>query len=424
MDEGIRSALSRREVPMVEPEVIVKIRGLGALGWGARRISREVGVARNTVRRYLRGDGLAEVQERPGSRRLDGGQRREAEELFAGEAAGNAVVVRELLAKRGVLASMSTVQRAVRERRQRLRAEALATVRYETGPGEQTQADFGEKKVWIAGVLVKVFFLVAVLGYSRRIFVRAMLSERQGEWLSGLAAAFRHFGGVTRTLLVDNAGALVIRHDRQRRIVTLTTGFEAFCRDWGVKARACAPYRAQTKGKTESGVGYVKGNALAGRRFSSLEELQSHLLNWSLKADERVHGTTGERPRERFEKERASLGALPERDVVVPSRRLLRRVASDALVDVDTARYSVPHRLVKEDLEVLVTEEEVVILHGALEVARHRRAKEPRERVIDPRHYDGLWRPWEKAVSEKALEDVFPGRTLAAYQAVVEGAVP
>jgi transposase len=424
MVEEFRSALSRREVPMVEPEAVARIRGLRAAGWGAKRIAREMKMRRNTVRRYLKGGETAEVQVRPLARRLSEGHRQEARELYAGDAAGNAVVVRELLMARGVAASMRTVQRAVCEERQRMRAEALATVRYETGPGEQTQADFGEKKVWIAGALVRVFFLVAVLGFSRRLFVRAMLSQRQGEWLSGLAAAFRHFGGVTRTLLVDNAGALVLRHDRRRRVLTFTTGFEAFCRDWGIQARACAPYRAQTKGKTESGVGYVKGNALAARRFSSLEELQGHLLDWSLKADERIHGTTGERPRERFEKERSALGALPERAVVVPSRRLLRRVASDALVDVDTARYSVPHRLVKEDLEVLVLEEEVVIFRGAQEVARHRRAKEPRERVIDPRHYDGLWRPWEKAVSETTLEDVFPGRTLAAYQAIVEGAVP
>ena len=424
MVEELRSALSVGEVPMVEPEAVARIRGLRAAGWGAKRIARELKMRRNTVRRYLRGGESAEVQVRPGARRLSEGERRCAEELFAGEAAGNAAVVRELLAKRGVTASTRTVQRAVREERQRLRAGALATVRYETGPGEQTQADFGEKKVWIGGALVRVFFLVAVLGFSRRIFVRAMLSERQGEWLSGLAAAFRHFGGVTRTLLVDNAGALVLRHDRRRRVLTFTTGFEAFCRDWTIQARACAPYRARTKGKTESGVGYVKGNALAARRFSSLEELQGHLLDWSMKADERIHGTTGERPRERFEKERALLRALPERALVVPSRRLLRRVASDALVDVDTARYSVPHRLVKEDLEVLVLEDEVVIFRGAREVARHRRAKEPRERVIDPRHYDGLWRPWEKASSEMALEEVFPGRTLAAYQAVVEGAVP
>jgi transposase len=381
MVEELRSALSLREVPMVEPEAVARIRGLRSMGWGAKRIAREMKMRRNTVRRYLRAGESAEVQVRPGARRLCEGKRRRAEELFAGEAAGNAVVVRELLAKRGVLVSTRTVQRAVREKRQRLRAEALATVRYETAPGEQTQADFGEKRVWIGGALVRVFFLVAVLGFSRCIFVRAMLSERQGEWLSGLVAAFRHFGGVTRTLLVDNAGALVLRHDRRRRVVTFTSGFEAFCRDWGIQARACAPYRAQTKGKTESGVGYVKGNALAGRRFSSLEELQAHLLDWSLKADERIHGTTGERPRERFERERAALGTLPERAVVAPSRRLLRRVASDALVDVDTARYSVPHRLVKDDLEVLVLEDEVVIFRGTLEVARHRRAKEPRERV-------------------------------------------
>lgn len=422
MVEEYRGALSRREVPMEQPEIVARIRGLGAMGWGARRISREVGVARNTVRRYLRGGPGAEVQIRPLARRLDEGRLGEARDLFAGEASGNAVVVRELLMKSGgVVASLRTVQRAVFDQRQQVRAQALATVRYETGPGEQTQADFGEKWVWVGGILVKVFFLVAVLGYSRRLFVRAMLSERQGEWLSGLAAAFRHFGGVTRTLLVDNAGALVAKHDRRRRVLTFTPGFEAFCDDWDVQARACAPYRAQTKGKTESGVGYVKGNALADRRFASLEQLQAHLVDWSLRADERIHGTTGEKPIERFEKERSSLRPLPERAVVVPARRLVRRVATDALVDVDTARYSVPHRLVKEQLEVLVLEEQVVIYRGSEEVARHRRATEPRQRVIDPRHYDGLWRPWEKAASEIALEDVFPGRTLAAYEAIVQG---
>lgn len=404
---------------MVEPEDVARIRGLRAMGWGAKRIAREVGVARNTVRRYLRGGSGAERQVRPQARRLDAERLKEAWDLFRSDAAGNAVVVRELLMARGVRASLRTVQRAVVEKRRQARALALATVRYETGPGEQMQADFGEKWVFIGGVLTKLFFLVAVLGFSRRIFVKALLSERQGEWLSGLADAFRHFGGLTRTLLVDNAGALVVRHDRSRRIVTLTPGFEAFCRDWSVEARVCAPYRARTKGKTESGVGYVKGNALAGRRFSSMEELQGHLLDWSLNADERVHGTTGEKPSERFERERAHLRPLPERAVATPSRRLVRRVAADALVDVDTVRYSVPHRLVKEQLEVLVLDEQVVIFHGAEEVARHCRGKEPRQRVIEPSHYDGLWRPWDKVASQTKLEEIYPGRTLAAYEELV-----
>lgn len=424
MAKESRSAPSSREVQMVEPEIVARIRGLRAAGWGAKRIARELSMRRNTVRRYLKGGATAEVQVRPLARRLSEEQRGAARKLYAGEASGNAVVVRELLGERGVEASMRTVQRAVSGERQRLKAEALATVRYETGPGEQTQADFGEKWVHIGGELVKVFFLVAVLGYSRRLFVRAMLSQRQGEWLSGLAEAFRHFGGVTRTLLIDNAGALVLRHDRRRRVLTFTPGFEAFCRDWGVSARACAPYRARTKGKTESGVGYVKGNALAAREFGSFEELQRHLHTWSLSADERIHGTTGERPRERFEKERAALGPLADRAVVIPARRLVRRAASDALVDVDTSRYSVPHRLVKEMLEVLVLESEVVIFRGTEEVARHRRATERRQRIIDPRHYDGLWRPWEKAESGMALQEAYPGRTLLDYESIVEGGQP
>lgn len=419
MVEAVREALSGREVPMLEPEVVTRIRGLGAAGWGSKRIAREVGVARNTVRRYLRGGELADRQERPGARRLNAAEQEVAQGFFCGEAGGNAVVVRELLGKQGVVASLRTVQRAVRERRRRLRAETLATVRYETGPGDQTQADFGEKKIWIGGALVRIYFLVAVLGYSRRIFVRAMLSERQGEWLSGLAAAFRHFSGVTRTLLVDNAGALVARHDRRRRVVTFTSGFEAFCRDFGVVARACAPYRARTKGKTESGVGYVKKNALAERRFASFDELQGHLLSWSLAADERVHGTTGERPSVRFEKERTALGPLPAA-IAIPSRRLTRRVAADALVDIDTVRYSVPHRLVKDTVEVLVLEDDVVIFRGTEEVARHRRSRDRHARIVDPRHYDGLWRPWEKVAQHEPHEPLIT-RPLAVYEAIVEG---
>ena len=106
MVEEFRSALSRREVPMVEPEAVARIRGLRAAGWGAKRIAREMKMRRNTVRRYLKGGERAEVQVRPGARRLDDSERRRAEELFAGEAAGNAVVVRELLMARGVAASV------------------------------------------------------------------------------------------------------------------------------------------------------------------------------------------------------------------------------------------------------------------------------------------------------------------------------
>ena len=184
------------EVPMVEAEAVRQMRDLAGRGWGAKRIARELGLARNTVRRYLRGGPAAEVQERPASRRLDEATRSEAVSMFETTAEGNAVVVAQLLAERGIEASVRTVQRAVADRRRELRAVDLASVRFETAPGRQMQIDFGERRVWIADQQVKVHFLVAVLSYSRRIFARAFLHERQHQWLDGIASAFCHFGGV------------------------------------------------------------------------------------------------------------------------------------------------------------------------------------------------------------------------------------
>jgi hypothetical protein len=152
----------------------------------------------------------------------------------------------------------------------------------ETAPGAQLQVDFGEKRVTVAGSEVTVFLLVAVLSYSRRVFVKAFLHERQDDWCEGIAAAFAHFGGVPLTVLGDNARALVLGRDRATATVTFHPSYLAFCRDWDVQPRACAPYRARTKGKVQSGVKYVKRNALAGRPFASFAALEQHLAAWDV----------------------------------------------------------------------------------------------------------------------------------------------
>jgi transposase len=423
-DEVTAMAPPSAEVPMVEAEAVREMRELAGRGWGAKRIARELGLARNTVRRYLRGGPAAEVQERPTARRLDGLVRSEAVALFDGAAEGNAVVVAEMLAQREIEASVRTVQRAVAERRREQVAADLATVRFETAPGRQMQIDFGERKVWIAGERVTVHFLAAVLSYSRRIFVKAFLHERQGEWLDGIASAFRHFGGVPAEVLGDNTRCLVSSHNREAQTVTFHPAYLAFARDWEVQPRACRPYRARTKGKTESGVKYVKRNGIAGRRFDSFAHLEAHLAEWQLAADQRVHGTTHERPAERFEgAERAVPRPLPARPMPTHGRRLQRRVANDALIDIDTVRYSVPHRLVRDHVEALVTAAEVRVFHGKDLVAVHARSSEPHAKVINPAHFEGLWKrtPAENVVAiSQPLAAL--GRTLEDYAAVIGGA--
>jgi transposase len=405
---------------MLDPEIVRHIGALVELGWGSKRIARELGVALRSVKRYRQRDAPVGKQIRPNARILDDAERALAIDLLDGPAAGNAVVVRRLLRERGIDVHVRTLQRALTAHRQLRVAAEVATVRFETAPAHQLQIDFGEQWVQIAGERVRVCFFVGVLGYSRRIYVRASLSQRHDDWREGLAGAFRQFGGVTQTVLIDRARALVDGEDADTGMVRIHPAFAAFCRDWGVGVRACRPYRARTKGKTESGVGYVKKNAIARLEFASFAALEAHLERWMLEADRRIHGTTHERPCDRFDRdERAALRALPAQPLPVRQRRVSRRVSTDCLVDIDTIRYSVPHRLVRRTVEVLVGDDEVVVFDGSIVVARHARSREPRACVLDVRHFDGLYRP--HTIDERTTLAPL-GRRLTDYAAVVGGA--
>ena len=415
---------TQEDTRMLDPEVVDRIHELSGQGLGSKRIARKLGISRNSVRRYLAGATVG-FQERPAARRLDDDTLREVHALYGTIAEGNAVVIQQELASRGIHVELRTLQRAVVSLRQQERAEALATVRFETPPGQQMQIDFGEKTVQVAGQPVKVYLMTAVLGYSRRLYCRAFLAQRQDDWLEGLDGAFRHFGGLTEQILCDNASPLVVSHDRQSGEVVWNPGFEAFCRDRGLLAKACRPRRARTKGKIERGVGYVKHNALAGRSFVSFAELERHLATWQVEvADQRIHGTTREQPAVRFERdEQATLRPLPTRPLPVRTRRLKRRVSTDCFVDIDTVRYSVPYRHVRETVEVVIKEEEVEIwLRGAC-IANHARCREPHSLVRNPAHFEGLFR---RMASTQASTSPSPStnpvcRPLSIYAELVEG---
>jgi transposase len=409
------------EVPVIEGELVTAIRELAGRGWGTKAIGRELDIARNTVRRYLRQPAEAGAQVRLAARRLPDEMVAEARAWFVGVAEGNAVVVRRLLAEHGHAVSLRTVQRVVAPVRLALRAADVATVRVETAPGAQLQVDFGEKWIVVAGRRVKVFLLAAVLSYSRRLFGKAVRHERQDDWREGIAAAFVHFGGVPRTVLGDNARALVVDRDRATGAVHFHPAYLAFCRDWDVQPRACAPYRARSKGKVESGVKYVKRNALAGLAFDSFSALEQHLSAWMPQADARIHGTTHEIPLERFlREEQSALRPLPVRPLPRREQRLRRRVAHDAFIDVETVRDSVPYQLVRDHVDVAVDEETVRIFHGTTLVATHLRTREPHARVLDPAHVAGLWRV-TTSVPEPMNDAPLAacGRSLEVYAAVV-----
>lgn len=377
--------------PVRTPDDVAVILRLHALGWGAKRIAREVGCAKNTVKRYLAQGTWAPVAHRPRAKVLDPLADWIAERFLRHR--GNADVVRQdLMREHGITVSLRTVERAVAPLRQALRAEARATVRFETAPGEQLQIDFGERRVRIAGVQEKLYFFVATLGYSRRLHVRVFRHERQTAWLEGLESTFHAFGGVTETVLLDNARALVTTPRHDGAPASFHPRLLAFATHWGFRPVACAPYRARTKGKDERGVGYVKSNAIAGHDFPSFAALEAHLVAWTREvADVRVHGTTGESPLERFQRDEAHrLRPLADRASFQPMREWTRRVQGDCTIELHRNWYSVPWRLLGETVRVVQHGERLTVHHAGALVAEHALAAGTRVRRIEPAHLAGI----------------------------------
>ena len=407
---------------MLQPDEVAAMVRLHELGWGAKRLSKEFGCARNTVRRYLRAGGAVPFAKPERKSAFDGLDDWLRERFF--RHGGNADVIRqELASEHGIVIGLRSVELRVQRWRRELQAQKRATVRFETLPGHQLQIDFGESKVWIGEERVRVHLFVATLGYSRRMHIQPSLRERQADWFEGMEGAFLRFGGVPAEILVDNAKALVEHHDAATREVRFNPRLHAFARYWGFSPRACAPYRARTKGKDERGVGYVKRNAVAGRRFASWGAFVAHLEQWNREiADVRVHGTTGELPLVRFTDEAGALRPLGGRAPFGQLRDLIRKVRPDCAIDLDTNSYSVPWRLVGETVQVVVLAGRVIVRHAGEVVADHPVFDGRRQRIVDRTHLAGLVGigPFHAATSPLIAPATLL-RPLAEYEALVGG---
>lgn len=193
-------------------------------------------------------------------------------------------------------------------------------VRFETPPGKQAQVDFAHFRFpW-----GKRYGLLVVLGYSRMLWLRFYPREDMRTLYEGLESAFRFFGGLPRELLFDQMKSVITKDLRGEggRLME-NAEFLRFCAHWGFRPRACRPYRAQTKGKVERPISYVRTSFVYGREFLGDADLNAQAMNWLTHvANPRVHRTIKEQPIVRFERdERAVLLPLalrPYRSIVLP----------------------------------------------------------------------------------------------------------
>ena len=192
-----------------------------------------------------------------------------------------------------------------------------AVVRFETPAGRQGQVDFATFKLpW-----GRRHALVTVLGYSRLLWLRFYRRQTMAVLTEGLESAFGRFGGVPRELLFDQMRSVVVSDGRaDGDELVLNAEFLRFASHWGFRPRSCRPYRARTKGKVERPIRYIRESFFYGRKFVSDEDLNEQAQRWlEGTANVRRHGTTGERPVDRFERdEQQALLPLADR----PYRRL------------------------------------------------------------------------------------------------------
>lgn len=280
------------------------------------------------------------------------------------------ILFQELRQSRGYRGSYETVKRFVRPLRDVEQAAERATVRFETPPGQQSQIDWGQAQIHYRSRPVTLHVFILTLGYSRRSFHEPCLGETLSQFLDAHERAFEYFGGHTRAHLYDRPRT-VCQPGGDGRVVWNAT-FKQFADYWGFEPHLCRAYRAQTKGKVESGVKYFKRNFLPGRIFVDEQDLRAQLGQWQAEiADVRVHGTTHERPTDRFGREQSALIATGGQPGFRLEASQPRRVADDYLVSFETNRYSVPFTLIGQTVEVTRRSGHLHLTHRGQLVAEH-----------------------------------------------------
>jgi transposase len=256
--------------------------------------------------------------------------------------------------------------------------------RFEVEPGSQAQVDFATFRTPF-GV---VHALLVVLSWSRLLWVRFSFHQDQLTLLGGLHSAFVAFGGVPRTVLFDRLRAAVAGQTADGSAI-FNEELLRFAAHYGFQPRACRPYRAQTKGRVERAVSYLRQGFFYGRSFRDLEDLNSQCSAWLQEtANARLHGTTGEVPALRLKREATHLSALPEAPYI-PLVTVGRRVARDGFVSYNGNAYSVPDGLEHSEVQVRATLTDLWLLQDGRVLAVHPLLDGRGERRLHPSHTRG-----------------------------------
>ena len=413
---------------MLRGRDVNEITELKCAGLSVKTISELLGYDRKTIRKYLlKPEGAPKYKPREGrASKLDPFKEYLAQRSQAG--VWNAQVLLREIKERGYPGGYTILKDWLQPHRDGSKAAAVR--RFETPPGKQAQVDWGHlgyletkagsRQIWGFSI---------TLGYSRRMWAEAALDQRLGTLLRMHEGAFREWGGVPEEILYDRMKTVWLGTDERGEIIWHPV-FLDFARYWGFRPRLCRPYRAQTKGKIESGIKYLRRNfvcGLLGREPSCLPDFNAELRQWvDVVANRRVHGTTYEQVLTRWDADQFAMQPVDQRPPYPYADDDLRKVARDAYVSWRANRYSVHWKYVGKEVWVQERGRDIEVYCGAERIAVHQQAAGKHHVITQPGHHDGI--PFSTSGSERKIlihmREQAPSvesRPLAAYDQLALG---
>jgi transposase len=364
---------------MIDKRAVFEIHRLNNMQFSIRQIAKQLGLDRETVKKYIDQPDIT-CQKRPGRGSKLDPYRDLIQQMVNDYPQIKAPVVLQHIRVKGFAGEITIVRDYLKQIRQ---DKKQAFIRFESRPGEQFPIDWGHFGSLAYGKSArKLYALVVIESHSRVLFVVFTHSQKQATLHQCLVAAFLYFGGTPKELVVDNMVTAVI--ERVGSMIRFNEAFLDFLRHFGITPKACnvrAPYE---KGKVENSIRYIRHNFWPLRTFTDLDDVNHQVLAWlDTTANQRMHQTTREKPAERFVKD--ALRPLPD---PLPDYRETDSltVYKDFGVRFDANVYTVPPRLVGKSVTLKADSRTVSIYYKEKQVAAHTRKWEKNLRIDLPAH--------------------------------------
>lgn len=335
-------------------------------GQSSYSIAKELGISKNTAKKYLAGN--------TGPHRLKGQTKPSKLEPYKPSidkmlqsGIFNCVVIYERLQELGYTGGITIIKDYVKDMRPARSSPAVR--RYETLPGKQAQMDWGiTHYIDERGKIHKAPAFIMIMGSSRSKYVEFTKRCDFYSLIKCMVNAFEYFDGVPQIVLTDRMKTVIDGSEAGKPL--WNKRFEDFAADMGFIPKVCRARRPQTKGKVERLVDYVKDNFLPGRQFRDVDDLNLQALAWCLKVDSKQHGTTGEIPLLALKNE--PLLSLPDKAVRDRYRWEMRKVTRDGFVSFDGAKYGVPWQYSGREVRVRISCDEFEAYDGEVRIAHHK----------------------------------------------------